>query len=279
MVGGIEELKHALSEKTKIVAMLAPSFVVNFSYPQIITQLKDLGIDKVVELTFGAKLVNKEYHDALKKSKGLMITSVCPGSVFTINQKMPKYTAKLARIDSPMIAMAKICKKIYPKHKILFISPCNFKKMEADKRGYVDIVLGANELQQLFDERKIKPRKVKGKVMFDKFYNDYTKIYPIAGGLSKTAHLAGVLKPGEEKSIDGIDNVMRFLKKPDKTVKFLDANFCKGGCIGGPNLKQDISIDERRKKVLRYLKKSKKEKMPPGFKGVFNKAKGIKFRY
>ena len=41
-----EELKFPL--KGKYVAMLAPSFVVDFSYPKILSQLKSLGFDKIV---------------------------------------------------------------------------------------------------------------------------------------------------------------------------------------------------------------------------------------
>lgn len=279
MVGGLNELKKELSKKTKLVAMLAPSFVVNFDYPEIITQLKDLGFDKTVELTFGAKLVNKEYHKQLKKAKRLVISSVCPGSVFTITKDFPKYFPKIARIYSPMIVTAKICKKIYPNHNTVFISPCNFKRMEAENTDDVDIVIGANELVQLLAERKIKPRKIKRKITFDKFYNDYTKIYPLAGGMAKTAHAKGALEHGEAKSIDGILNVMNFLKKPDKNVRFLDCNFCVGGCIGGPLLRQDISLAQKKKRVLDYVKKMIRQKIPEKDKGILKRAKGIKIKY
>jgi len=278
MAKGIKWLVSGINKKEKIVAMLAPSFVAEFNYPDIIIMLKELGIDKVVELTFGAKMINREYHEQLKSSKGLVISSVCPGIVETIKSQFPKYEKNLIHVDSPMIAMAKICKKAYPKHKAFFVSPCNFKKIEANQSKYVDYVIDYSELKELFAKKGINPRGKKSKVIFDKFYNDYTKIYPLAGGLSKTAHLKGIIKPSETKVIDGIKEVIKFLKNPDKNIKFLDANFCVGGCIGGPCLTSKLSIEQRKQKIMDYMQVAKVESIPEEKKGLINKAKGIKFR-
>ena len=268
-----KELKFPL--KGKYVVMLAPSFIVDFDYPSIISQLKKLGFDKVVEVTFGAKMINRLYQDNLRNSKKFFISTACPGIVETIKSKYPKYVKNLIPVDSPMIAMGKICKKTYPKHKIVFISPCNFKKIEASKSKYVDYVIDYKELKNLFEELRI--GEFKKEILFDRFYNDYTKIYPLAGGLSKTAHLKGVVKKNEVEVIDGIAKVEKFLKKPKKGVRFLDCNFCVGGCIGGPCVNYKENLRKRKKKVLNYLKKSKKQDIPEPKKGLIEKAKGIGF--
>ena len=277
MKNNIKSIERNLSKKN-LVALLAPSFVAEFKYPEIITMLKKLGFDKVVELTFGAKMVNREYHKKLKNSNKLVISTTCPGIVNLINQKYPQYKKNLVKIDSPMVAMAKICKKIYPKHKTVFISPCNFKKIEADSSKYLDYTIDFQQLKSLFEKNKIKPGFLSRfrKNQFDKFYNDYTKIYPLSGGLSKTSNLKGVLKPGETKIIDGLKEVMDFLDKPDKKIRFLDVTSCTGGCIGGPFITNG-TINERKKKVLNYLKKSKCEDIPEHKKGLIENAKGIKF--
>ena len=267
------DLKFPL--KGKYVAMLAPSFVVDFQYPRILSQLKELGFDKVVELTFGAKMINRDYHKKLKNSKELVISSVCPGIVETIKTKFPQYKKNLIPVDSPMIAMAKICKKIYLSHKIIFISPCNFKKTEAQKSKYVDYVIDYRELKNILGNSK---RNNKTPLLFDKFYNDYTKIYPLAGGLSKTVHLKGILKPDETKTIDGINEVIKFLNNRDKKIKFLDVTFCEGGCIGGPCINSKLDLNSRRKKVLSYMKIADKEEIPENRKGIIKEAKGISFK-
>ncbi len=275
----LNSLKQALAKKQKIVVMLAPSFVADFDYPEIIYQLKALDFDKITELTFGAKMINREYHRILEESeksgkKELFIATVCPGVVSFIKTKYLQYAKNLMSVDSPMIATAKICKKIYPKHKVCFISPCEFKKQESQDSEYVDFCIDYNELRKLIKENK-KPIK-KSKTGFDKFYNDYTKIYPLAGGLSKTAHLKGVLKPGEEIKIDGIFEVEKFLKNPKKEVSFMDITFCKGGCLGGPCILNN-NLKDKKEKLMHYLEVAKEEKIPKGREGLVEKAKGISF--
>jgi len=274
MKKSVENIKFPL--KGKYIAMLAPSFVVDFNYPSIILQLKELGFDKVVELTFGAKMINREYHKLIENSNNLIISSVCPGIVDTIKNKYPKYKKNLIAIDSPMIAMAKICKKTYPRYKIVFISPCNFKKIEAKNSEIVDYVIDYKELRELFFKYKIKPKKEK--VYFDKFYNDYTKIYPLTGGLSKTAHLKGIINKNEIKVIDGVDNFVKFIEKPYKKIKFLDVNFCVGGCIGGPCINSKENIKARKKRVLKYIQLSNEEDIPNTRLGLIEKAKDINFK-
>jgi iron only hydrogenase large subunit-like protein len=278
MKKSVEELKFPL--KGKYVAMLAPSFVVDFSYPKIISQFRDLGFDKVVELTFGAKMINREYHKILEKSKKLMISTVCRGIVETIKEKFPTYKKNLIPVDSPMIATAKICKKIYPRHKTVFISPCNFKKIESQNSPYVDYAIDYKELQKLLENNKLANRKHSKKSfeIFDKFYNDYTKIYPLAGGLSKTAHLKNILNSDETIIMGGIEEVTKFLNNPDKKIKFLDVTFCKGGCIGGPCIVSKLPLNLKRKKVLDYMKIAEKEEIPKKRKGIIKEAKGISFK-
>lgn len=269
------DLESAL-KNDNLVGMLAPSFVVDFSYPCIIGRLKKLGFDKVVELTFGAKMINRDYHKELKNSKGLKISSVCPGIVEVIKNKFPEHKDKLISVDSPMVAMAKIVKKTYPAHKIVFISPCDYKKIEAEKCNEIDYVINYNELRELFNKNKI--GKVKCSEQFDKFYNDYTKIYPVSGGLYKTAHLKNIISEDEVVIIDGIKKVVKFLENPNEKIKFMDVTFCEGGCIGGPCVKSKFPIFFKKRKVLNYLKKAKREDIPEIKKGLIDKAKGISFK-
>jgi len=306
----LPQIEKELKNKNKMVAMLAPSFVAEFDYPAIIHQLRELGFEKVVELTFGAKMINRDYHKILEenkktKKKNLIISSVCPGIVETIKSKYPKLKKNLIVVDSPMIATAKICRKTFPKHKIVFISPCNFKKIEAAKSNYVDFVIDYEELHNLFEKNNInnKGKDHEGRchnqenllilwsrkslifleknrrffLSWDKFYNDYTKIYPISGGLSKTAHLKGVIHKKEFVVIDGILNLEKFLKKPRKGIRFLDVTFCKGGCIGGPHLNKNTTLQERKERLMKYLEVAKKEDIPNKDLGIINKAKGIRF--
>lgn len=271
----LSKIEKVIKSKQKCLAMIAPSFVTDFKYPSIINQLKELGFEKVVELTFGAKMINREYHKQLKNTKKLLISSTCPGVVSTLKNNYPELDKNMINIDSPMIAMAKICKETYSNYKIVFISPCNFKKIESQNNKEIDYVIDFQQLKKLFEKNKIKENNKD--TFFDKFYNDYTKIYPLSGGLYKTAHIKGILNKNQVKIIDGINKINKYLKKPDKKVLFLDCLFCEGGCIGGSHTNQNISIKKKKKLINKYLKLAKKQDIPETKKGTIKKARNINF--
>ena len=53
-------LLSLIKRKEKIVAMIAPSFVVDFNYPEIIGMLKRIGFLCVAEVSRGAIETNKQ---------------------------------------------------------------------------------------------------------------------------------------------------------------------------------------------------------------------------
>ena len=67
------------------------------------------------------------------------------------------------------------------------------------------------------------------------------------------------------------------MKNPDKNVRFIDVTFCIGGCIGGPCTSKDMTLNQKRKRVLGYMEIAKRERIPEEKKGLVKKAKGIKF--
>jgi len=105
-----------------ITALLAPSFPVDFKYPEIILQLKQIGIKKVVELTYAAKLINKHYEEILKNNpEQQYICANCPTIVSLIENKYPELKENLINVASPMVIMNRYCKKDDKECKTIFI--------------------------------------------------------------------------------------------------------------------------------------------------------------
>ena len=261
-----------LKGKTPLVCMLAPSFIADFEYPKIVYELKALGFDKVVELTFGAKMTNIFYHKIIKEDQSkTWIASPCPTLVQLIENKYPHLVENLIPVHSPMGCMALICKKLYPKHKYVFVGPCISKKVEARQIPEVELVLTYRELDEILKEKKINNAR-KRKLTFDKFYNDYTKIYPLAGGLSDTLHYKGILKKKEILIEDGIDNVTKIFDKMKgpkyKHYVFLDFLSCAGGCIGGPGMKENRSLKEKTERVVKYRDFARRQEKDLGRRGI-----------
>jgi nitrogen-specific signal transduction histidine kinase/NAD-dependent dihydropyrimidine dehydrogenase PreA subunit len=153
-------------KSTKIIAMIAPSFPAEFTevddHRQFVSMVRKLGFDKVVEVSFGADLIAIDYFKTKKelKNDGYIISTTCPAIVKFIQKYHPWLTSKLAKIVSPMIAMAGVVKKEYGSDsKVVFIGPCLCKKDEAERyaKDKIDIVLTFRELRSIFKDEGIEP--------------------------------------------------------------------------------------------------------------------------
>jgi len=252
----IEKLLELLEKKEKLVAMLAPSFVVDFSYPEIVGMLKRLGFKYVVEVARGAKETNRQLLALMKLyPEKRFITSPCPSIVRLIRNKYPELLPFLAKIDSPMSATARIVLKEYPDCKRVFIGPCFAKKFEA-KEDWPELeilVLTYREIQTIFEIKGIFPIEEDKKERFDIACQE-TRLYPISGGLAQSSGIIKSLTDPQYDVVSGPKLAEEFLRKfpyqPD--LRVLDILYCEGGCINGPGVITKESLDRRRQKVINH---------------------------
>ena len=216
--------------------------------------LKRLGFKYVAEVARGAEETNKQLLALLKlHPDGRYITSPCPTIVRLVRNKYPELIPYLAKIDSPMSALAKIIAKKYPDCKKVFIGPCFSKKSEAEEdRKELDIlVLAYKELKKVFEIKKISLQKEDKTQSFD-IEAKKTRLYPISGGLAQSSGLTKKLTDLEYDVISGPELSEKTLAKFSTNInlKVLDILYCDGGCINGPGIITKDSLDERRKKVI-----------------------------
>lgn len=285
--------KINLIKNNNTVALLAPTFAIDFRYPNIIGMLKNIGFKEVTELTFGARMVNWAYENYIKEhihphtkqeheknietngscacsgvgtSQKLFISTPCPTVVALIKKQYPELSQYLIPIVSPMAAMAKIYKKFNPNSKIIFISPCWAKELlEAPKYKEIDAIITLKDLKKIFDQENIKEENFKEDYYFDSFIREYTKIYPVSGGLAATSHIQKFFRDGEILITDGVENIKKALediKNGNSPYRFLDLLNCPGGCIGGPAInRQDLSIEDRKNIIFEYTHRSSEKNM------------------
>lgn len=245
MLDVIELLKENRANPTsKLYAVVAPAISSQFSYAklgQVITGLKELGFDMVLEAALGADMVAQAESKELAE-KGFLTSSCCPAFTSYIKSAFPDLTPFISHNLSPMATISKYFKETDENVKIVFIGPCTAKKMEAQLDSvspYVDSVLTFEELQALFDSRDIDITELEESELDHASY--FGRIFARCGGLSDAVSQAlkeqGLddfeLKPC---SCDGIDACRSALLKKTKNV--LDANFiegmaCVGGCVSG----------------------------------------------
>lgn len=251
----------------KTICLLAPSFPVDFSFPEIVLDLRAIGFTKIVELTYAAKLINYKYIEILKNNpEKQYICPNCPTLVKYIENKYPELKENIIDVASPMVIMARFVKREFGEdYKTIFVGPCINKKQEAKENSdCVDFAITFKELCEIYnyleenqDLKKIEDTQENKEI--DKFYNDITKIYPISGGVAESMLNKQVLQKEEIIVCDGPKNIDISIKdfKDFKKFRFLDALFCEGGCLGGPGVISKEEVSKKVKRILDYKDKSR----------------------
>ena len=265
---GIEPTREILKSHGKKIAALAPSFPAAFAdvpYGKVVSGLKKLGFDEVYEVAFAADFVGREYEKFLQlNSMPVSISSSCPAIVNLIEKHYPNLLMFLVPIVSPMIAMGRYLKQTFSDATVVFIGPCVAKKKEMEDpktSGVIDQVLTFEEIEKMFKEDNI----ILSELDVSEFSNppvSLGRIFPLSGGLLKTAEKQNDLLEDDIIVTEGRDRVIEILEKVDEgriESQFLDLLFCHG-CIDGPKMINDLSVFIRKDKIVSYYKNKTKDK-------------------
>ncbi len=259
----IDKVKNELLAKEKTIAVVAPSFAASFpnNYLKLPTALRKLGFSVVVETAFGADLISDQYLKIFESENDrTIISSACPAVVNYVEKYQPELVPNLAKVVSPMIAVARYLKaNAGSSNKIVFIGPCIAKKheyQEMEVRNSIDAVLTFGEVKSMLKEKRIDLNEL-GESDFDPPHAYMGKAYPLAGGLVKNSKIPSdildkeiIVVEGKQKVTEIIDEIAGNKIK----AKFVDALFCEG-CISGPAIDSDLNFYARREKVINYIEK------------------------
>ena len=260
---GIEKTYKLINSYQRVFAVLDPSFPAAFNEckpRQIVTALKKLGFEQVLEVAFGADMISRKYRELFEQDKMLIIISTtCPAIVNYIEKYHPSLIPFLAPIVSPMMAIGRIIKHKYcPEAKVIFIGPCIAKKKEkSDPKlyGIIDEVLTFKEIKQMFNEQNLNPVEL-DETNFDGPHPNIGRIFPISGGLLKTADLEADILENDIIVTEGKGRTLEIIKRIEEgkvEAKFLDILFCEGS-ISGPVMDNDLSVFIRKDIIANYVR-------------------------
>ncbi|MGI5977522.1 MAG: [Fe-Fe] hydrogenase large subunit C-terminal domain-containing protein, partial [Candidatus Limivicinus sp.] len=164
------------------------------------------------------------------------ISSCCPSVNSYIKKYRPKALKYLAPVLTPMQAHAKLLRSRFPDAELVFIGPCLAKKGEAAEDGSdVSAVLLFEELENWLNDAGIDIASVSDPVNKDA---KLSRLFPSAGGILKT------MEKGEKFSYLSVDGFGTLSQTIDDIIDgkfrncFIEMNFCRGGCIGGPSFQR-----------------------------------------
>lgn len=243
-----------LKSGKKVIAAVAPAISGQFGEDVSLDMLREsfikAGFTDMVEVAFAADMLSikesVEFDKHVNNSDDLLITSCCcPMWVGMLKKVYSDLVKDVSPSVSPMIAMARVLKKLSADTKVVFVGPCIAKKAEAkdkDLAGDVDYVLTFQELKVIFDALHINPSEMKG-IPAIEYASRGGRLYARTGGVSEAiGDIIQELYPDKHKyfkavQANGVVECKELLKKAQN--KELDATFlegmgCIGGCVGGP---------------------------------------------
>ncbi|HEX2936633.1 MAG TPA: [Fe-Fe] hydrogenase large subunit C-terminal domain-containing protein [Bacteroidales bacterium] len=212
-----EKFIDALNHKEKMVAIVAPAIASNFpgEYLKINTLLKELAIEAIFDVSFGAELTVKSYIDHIENNKPkAVISQPCAAIVTYIQIYKPELLRYLAPVDSPMVHTMRMIKTYYTKysnHKIAVISPCVAKRREFDEVELGDFNVTIRSLKKLIDDNGIDLSHYK-ETDYDNPPAERAVSFSTPGGLLRTA----------ERDMPNIGQITRKIEGQEAIYPYLE---------------------------------------------------------
>ena len=257
----LERVKRLLQEEKYVAVSIAPSFPSLFEKWQVNrvpSLLRKLGFYYAAETSEAAYFVAKESAKYIGgDGKSECYTSACPSFINMVEKYFPDEIDSIAPVVSPMIAHGRRLKnKLGGNIKVVFIGPCIAKKEEAERSynaGAVDYVLTFTELFEWMEEEQIDFRNLE-ESDFDEFVSGSARMFPLEGGLAKTASMNTDLTHTNNYFVSGYDEINDILsaRLGSEIPNFIEAMMCKGGCLNGPGFPSAQNFFESRKRVQEY---------------------------
>lgn len=253
-----------IAEGYRVIASVAPSAPAYFDveeFAQMRAALEALGFAGASETALGAELVAAEHQRLLSEAAWRarpMIATACPVAVSFVEKYYPDLIENLAPVVSPMIAHARWLKAAGdPDVRVVFIGPCIAKKAEAFEApvaGAVDAVLTFEDLEHWLADEGVSfppPSRTKRPV------EHRARLFPLGGGLLRTANLDTSVLSAETLAASGIDRcrgVLEAIRAGDIPAGLVELMACEEGCINGPAMPAEGSVYVRRERVIAFAR-------------------------
>lgn len=237
-INDVPMIKVLMSKHETVIAIVAPSFAAyfNISFETMKSTLKKLGFADVFEVAEGAHVVKTEYERLVAENPDqTWITSSCASVNYYIKRHRPEAAKYLLPVLTPMKALAKILRERYPEAKFVFIGPCLSKKGEAFENGSgVSAVLLFEELEDWLAEENIVVHEN------ESFRNQprLSRLFPMSGGILATMKQEPGINYLPISGFDGVKQTIEDVIDGKLPHCFIEMNFCKGGCVGGPSFRR-----------------------------------------
>ena len=254
----IEKVKSLIRGNTKIAVSIAPTFTAlydEWEVKRIPSLFRRLGFSYVSFTSYAAYYVAEETQEVITRTSQTLFATACPAFVSYIEKYRQDKIENLVKVVSPMIAHARLLReKLGADTKVVFVGPCIAKKGEAERDEYaneIDAVITFDELAEWISTEGIVLNSLEESEP-DDYPAGYANFFPLPGGLLKTATMDTDIFSENILSVHGIDEIKDSVNDVSENSDklFIEPLICKSGCINGPGLNCDLSLNKRRKHLI-----------------------------
>ena len=249
---------RAIQEGKRVIAMCAPAtegqFGKDVTMAAVRAALKKIGFADMVEVGLGGDMTAAyeaiEWIEARNEGRK-MTTSCCPAFISMLRHHFPGiYEQNKSTTVSPMVAVSRYVKALYPDAVTVFIGPCIAKKGETLSefiKDPADYALTYGEMVALLDSRDIKVEPVEEEYQEASLFG---KRFAAAGGVA-AAVVEAMQEMGEDTSDiklmtcaggEECKKAMLLMKAGKLDADFVEGMICPGGCVGGPSKHQAENV-------------------------------------
>lgn len=248
-----------LRSGARVAASLAPSFAAFYNDWQrlrIASALRKLGFAHVSETAIGAYHVARQSLK-LRRHDRASICTACPAVVGLVEKYLPDLVENLLTVASPMLAHAAIIReKVGADTRVVFIGPCIAKKAEADAstgKQRIDCALTFQELEDWLQRENIALDRLEDS-RFDDVPGGEARLFPLPGGLSRTAGSGSDSLANDIIAVSGISEVRALLENLGNLgpTPFIEPLFCSQGCVNGPGASESGRQFAGRSQIITY---------------------------
>ncbi|MCR5591459.1 MAG: response regulator [Lachnospiraceae bacterium] len=259
-----EDLKNG----ENISLLLAPAFKANYpdEYESVLGGLKEMGINRVISVSFGADITTWGYLNYIKEHDFTGgISQPCPAVVSYIERYLPELIPKLFPVQSPLMCAAVYARKeMGITDRLAFISPCIAKKIEIEDPHNEGLVQYNVTFEHLM--KYVREHGVKGEPAHSEIEYGLGSFYPTPGGLAENVRwfLGDAVYI---RQIEGERHLYEWMHLNAERIKdsrtpflFIDALNCEKGCICGTAVNPEKSKTDDALYALLDIREDSKKK-------------------
>ncbi len=267
----VDRVKNLIKSGAKVAVSVSPTFgaiLEKWQTGRLPSVLRELGFSFISETATGA------YHAAQQAASEIEaegershICSACPSVINYLEKYRNPAAALLTKTPSPMILHAlHIKRKLGNDTEVVFIGPCIAKKHEAEReeyRGIISHVITFEELFEWMGDSGVDFMSTE-ESSFDEMPGKNARLFPLEGGMLKTAALHSGRFSTEISSVSGFDYIkdsVDSMGSLDEPV-IIEPLFCLQGCINGPATGKNLHIFEKRRRLISSMKEMPYDEAP-----------------